>query len=218
MRTIIRLLVISCLALTTASFAQTKDGRNRYKWKDAQGSLHIEDSIPPEAARLGYEVLNANGLVVRRVERARSNEEIAAAKAADDKAADDKRRAANQASRDTQMLAAYPTEDDLRHAQESQLTMLQQNIETAKVGIASQEKSLAELLAHAAEYERDGKPVPVGVQKQISQLRDGIAAQKVYSERRQTEQSEMRQRFADEVEHYRAVKARFDNERDNAKH
>lgn len=215
MRLTIRLLTVSCLALAAAAEAQSNDGRHRYKWKDAQGNLHIEDTIPPEAAKLGYDVLNANGLVVKHVERAQSDEEIAAVRAAAEKAAEEKRRAADQASRDTQLLAAYPTEDDLHRAQDSQFAMLQQNIDAASAAIASQEKSLAEMLAHAAEYERDGKPVPANVQKQISQLRDGIAEQKTYFERRRTEQTQMRQRFANELEHYREVRTRFESERGN---
>lgn len=211
MRSTVRLLALSCLAFAAA--VQAKDTHNRYKWKDAQGNLHIEDSIPPDAAKLGYEVINAGGLVVKRVERARTDDELAAAKAAIEKTAEEKRRAADQASRDAQMLAAYPTEDDLRRAHESQLAILQQNISTVTAGIASQEKSLAEMLAHAAEYERDGKSVPSNVQKRISQLRDGIAEQKTYHERRQAEHTQMQQRFAEELQHYRETKERRENER-----
>ncbi len=56
-------------ALSFAAAAQDKDPRHRFRWKDTQGNLHIEDSIPPADAKLGYDIVNAQGILVRHVER-----------------------------------------------------------------------------------------------------------------------------------------------------
>ncbi len=214
MRPIIRCISLTLL-LVAASGAGAQDNgkRVRYKWKDAEGALHIEDSIPPEAAKLGYEVLGPNGTVVRRVERARTEEEIAAAREAAAREVEEKKKATEQASRDAQMIAAYPTEDDLLKAQQSQLTMINQSIDTASSGVKNQEKSLEELLGHAAELERLGKPVPANIQQQIAGLRKGIAEQKAFIERRTAERARMQAEFEAQTAHYREVKARTDGER-----
>ncbi|HOV58555.1 MAG TPA: hypothetical protein PLN91_11805, partial [Rhodanobacteraceae bacterium] len=63
------LAVAVLLGLGLTAQAAEQDPRHRFKWRDEQGNLHIEDSIPPEAARLGYDIVNAQGLLVRHVER-----------------------------------------------------------------------------------------------------------------------------------------------------
>ena len=202
------------LLLGASGLAQAeKDTRHRYKWRDAQGNLHLEDSIPAADAKLGYDIVNGEGLTIRHVERQKTEEELAAVKAAAEKAAADKRAAEDQNSRDAQMLAAYPDEAELRKAQESQLTMVKQNIDTADAGIKSQEKSLAEMLGHAAELERDGKPVPPNYQAQIAKLKSGIAEQKVILEKRERERVAMQKQFEVEMAHYREVKKRADEQR-----
>lgn len=187
--------------------------RVRYKWRDESGSLHYSDSVPPEATRLGYEIVNEHGVVVRRVERAKSEAELAAAKASADKLAAEKRKADEIARNDAQMLAAYPTEEELRKSLQAQIDLIAQNIQATEVGIASQEKSLAERLVHAAEQERNGKPVPAPVQKQINTLRAGLSDQKAFLERRTADRAAMEKQLADELERYRALKKRQDEQR-----
>jgi hypothetical protein len=204
---------LALVASVAVAAPQNNDARHRYKWHDAQGNLLLEDSIPPEDAKLGYDIVNANGLVVKHVDRQKTEEELAAAKAAKEKTEADKRAAAEQASRDTQLLAAYPNEADLRKAQESQLTMVTQNIDTAQAGIKSQEKSLSEMLGHAAELERDGKPVPKNYQNQIAKLKGGIAEQKGTLEKRERERESMQKQFQVELAHYREVKERAETQR-----
>lgn len=187
--------------------------RVRYKWRDESGSLHYSDSVPPEATRFGYEIVNQHGVVVRRVERAKTEAELAAAKASADKIAAEKRKADEAARNDAQMLAAYPTEEELRKSLQAQIDLIKQNIQATEVGIASQEKSLAERLVHAAEQERNGKPVPPPVQKQINTLRAGLADQKAFLERRTADRTAMEKQLSDELERYRVLKKRQDEQR-----
>jgi hypothetical protein len=196
-----------------AAAAGSGDVRLRYKWRDEAGNLHYADSVPPEATRLGYEVVNQQGLVVRRVERAKTADEIAAAKAAADKLAEEKRKADDVARNDAQMLAAYPSEEDLRKSLQAQIDLITQNIQATEVGITSQEKSLAERLVHAAEQERNGKPVPATVQNQINTLRKGLADQKVFLERRTADRTAMEKQLVTDLEKYRALKQRADEQR-----
>ncbi len=216
MQSVLRTTAIALLLVTlgAAAAGPNNDGRMRYKWRDEAGNLHYADSVPPEATRLGYEVVNQQGVVVRRVERAKTAAELAAAKAAADKLAEEKRKVADAARNDAQMLAAYPTEEDLRKSLQAQIDLITQNIQATEVGIASQEKSLAERLVHAAEQERNGKPVPAPVQKQINTLRTGLADQKAFLERRTADRAAMEKQLVDDLEKYRVLKKRADEQRD----
>lgn len=213
MQSVVRNVFFALVLVSGVASAAGAPDRLRYKWRDEAGNLHYADSVPPEATRLGYEVVNQHGVVVRRVERAKTEEELAAAKAAADKLAQEKRRADDSARNDAQMLAAYPTEEDLRKSLQAQIDLISQNIQATEVGIASQEKSLAERLVHAAEQERNGKPVPAPVQKQINTLRAGLAEQKAFLERRTADRADMEKQLASEIDRYRALKARQDEQR-----
>lgn len=211
-KTVLVLALVAAAGIAADAFAQ-KDVRLRYKWRDEAGNLHFSDNVPPEAARLGYELVNQQGVVVRRVERAKTAEELAQAKAAAEKLAEEKRKADETSRLDAQMLAAYPSEEDLRKSIQAQIDLIAQNIQATEVGIASQEKSLAERLVHAAEQERNGKQVPAAVQNQINTLRKGLNEQKAFLERRTADRAAMEKQLVTDIEHYRQLKARQDEQR-----
>jgi hypothetical protein len=197
------------LGVVVHATAQTQTGvHNRYKWKDAEGNLHYDDALPTEALKFGYDVVNAQGIVVKRVERARTTEEQKADEAATAQKAAQNRAAEEQATRDQQVLAAYPNERELISSQQAQLDMLDQNILATELSLQSQEKSLTENLSHAAELDRNGKPVPATLQSQIEALRQNIERQKAYIIGKQKEKADSVNKFEAELTHYREVRAK----------
>ena len=74
--------------------------------------------LPAEAAKYGYDIVNSQGIVIKHVDRAKTAEEKAAAKAEIAKAQAAKDAADRRVHTDQQLLAAYPTEDDLKRAKE----------------------------------------------------------------------------------------------------
>jgi hypothetical protein len=196
------------LGVTSVASAQGVDKHNRYKWKDGQGNLHYDDALPTEALQFGYDVVNGNGLVVKHVERTRTSEERKADEAAAAQKAAQNRAAEEQATRDQQVLSAYPNERELVSSQQAQLDMLDQNVFATELSLQSQEKSLTDNLKHAAELDRNGKPVPATLQSQIEALRQNIERQKAYIAGKQQEKADNIKRFETELAHYREVHAK----------
>ncbi|HVJ63350.1 MAG TPA: DUF4124 domain-containing protein [Tahibacter sp.] len=211
MRVALRILLGGVVLWLAMGSAQAQNDRVRYKWRDETGSLHFADMIPPEATKFGYEVVNKQGITIRRVERAKTPEELAAAKAAAEKTAAERKKLDDAARTDAQMLAAYPTEDDLRKSIQAQIDLINQNIQATQIGIASQEKSLAERLNHADEQERVGKPVPPAVQKQINTLKEGLSEQRAFLQRRTSDRDAMAKQMETSLEHYRQIKQKQDD-------
>jgi len=178
----------------------------RYKWTDGEGNLHSSDALPPEAAKYGYEIVNPQGVVIKHVDRAKTAEERAAAKAEIAKAQAAKDSADARVRNDKQLLAAYPTEDDLKRAQHQQADMMDTNLTSARVSLQSQEKSLAELLGHAAELDSNGKPIPPVLTKKITDMRKQVDEQRTYISRKQKERDDTVAHFDDDLAHYRALK------------
>ena len=186
---------------------------NRYKWTDAEGNLHYSDALPAEAGRYGYDIVNPQGVVIKHVDRAKTAEERAAAKAELARAQAAKESAEARARNDKQMLAAYPTEDDLKRAQRQQADMMEQNLTSAHISLQSQEKSLAELLGHAAEYDTNDKPVPTALAKRIAETRKLLEDQRAYISRKEKERDDTIAHFDDELAHYRSLRAPQEAER-----
>ncbi len=199
--------MIGLAAMIAANLAQAAGtGRNQYKWRDASGALHYSDALPPEANRFGYEVVNGQGVVIKRVERAKTPEERAAAKVqeAKDKAT---RAAAEQQARDDEiLLSKYADEADLKKAQQDRLANIDQDIKTARMGLRAQEQTLADLLDRAAAIERSGKTLPEAQAEQLAKLRGEVDAQHQAIRRREIERDNVVTGFQTEIAHYRKLK------------
>lgn len=192
----------------TAAGPNTQD-HNRFKWRDAQGNLHYSDSVPSEAVKFGYDIVNPQGLVVKHVERAKTDAEIAAAKMDAAKAAAERRVEEQHARDDEQLLSNYPQEDDLRYAQKQQREMLDQQVKAADASLRNQEQSLADLLDRAAEAERTGKELPAEQVSQLARMRKQVDDQRMAVAQRESERDKASSHFEEEVAHYRELKAKL---------
>jgi hypothetical protein len=199
--------------LAASAWAAAPSAHNRYKWTDSDGNLHYSDALPPEAVKYGYEIVNAQGVVIKHVDRPKTADERKAAKAELAKAQAAKEDADTRLRSDQQLLAAYPTEEDLKRAQHQQSEMLDQNLNSAGISLQSQEKSLAELLGHAAELESTGKEVPSQLAKRIATSRKQVEDQRAYIARKETERTDVVAKFADELAHYRELKEKVASDR-----
>ncbi|MGA7438791.1 MAG: DUF4124 domain-containing protein, partial [Luteibacter sp.] len=160
---------------TSAAMAQKNDRNNnayRYRWKDASGQSNFSDSLTSEALKAGYDVVNAQGTVVRHVDRQLTPDEKAAAKKLADQQAAAKALADQRQRDDAQMLNAYPTEQAFTAAKQSQVDNVHQAAETTRFSLQGQEKALADLLTRAGDLERAKQPVPPYLTTRIAEQRN----------------------------------------------
>jgi hypothetical protein len=197
------------LSVATADAFAQKSDHNRYKWRDASGNLHYGDSLPPEAARSGYEIVNPQGIVIKRVAREKTAAELAAAKATAAREKSEHDAAEARARADTQLVTNFPEEEDLLRAQRQRIEMLDQQVTAARISLRNQEQTLAELLGNAADSERTDKALTKRESDQIAGMRKQVDAQRAMVERREAERHDTETRFGKEVERYRELKARL---------
>lgn len=209
MRTaLLTLSLAALLGFATVAAAQSQTSPTHYRWHDPHGGLHYSDAIPPDAVRFGYDVLNDQGMLVRHVDREKTPAERAAAAAQTAQAAQAKRAADQQVRQDQQLLTAYPTEAELREAHTAQLAQMQQSINTMQDNLHSQEQSLADLLAHAADLQRTGQPVPKFMHDRVTTQRQTVAEERNEVARMQRERSATAQQQARELQRYRALRVK----------
>jgi hypothetical protein len=206
---------VAC-GMCAPAFAAPPTPTTHYRWTDASGVVHFSDTIPSSALAGGYDIVNAQGLVVRHVERELTPAErrAAAARAAQEAAV--RRDAQQRRVADAQMLAAYPTDQDLKASQQAQLQQIQADISSLETNLRSQEDSLTELLAHAADLEHSEQPIPPYVSKRIAEQRQSVNDERAALVKKRADFVRAEVRFAAQLEHYRTLRAKFSNADDSS--
>jgi hypothetical protein len=176
-------LLVCALVASAAGTTANAAGKKLYRWTDEKGEVHYTDALPPEAAKAANDRLNEKGMAV------------------------EKRLAEERAKMDAILLNSYPTEADLARAYEERFDLLERTLESAQVGITSQERSLDELLNHAAGLERAGKPVPDKVAQSIAMARRQVAEQREVLVKRQAEKAALQAEYDQVLGRYRELAA-----------
>ena len=179
-----------------------------YKWVDEKGNVHYSDKVPPEAAKLARQEMSQAGVTVRRVERAKTQEELAAEAAQRLKDDEAHKLAEVQAQADRALMQSYSTEADLLRMRDQEMGVIESNMATAKLTIGSQEKSLSDLLAHAADFERNKKAVPKNVVDSIAAVRAQIEAQQKTLVEREASKATLRKEFEAKLARWRELSAK----------
>lgn len=198
------LLLSAAVALALASAAV--DAQKLYRWVDRDGKVHYSDSVPPEAVDQERETLNDQGMTVDRVDRAMTTEERAAREAELAEAERARLSKEEQDKQDAILLGAYASEADLERSFKERFDLVEQSIESGRIGIRSQEKSLAEMLAHAAELERNGKPTGPQIHESVMAARKQVGQQREFLLKREAEREALRVEFETTQSRYRALK------------
>ena len=201
------LLVIAvALACGSASVAAQK----LYRWVDRDGTVRYSDQVPPDAVEHQRDQLDRRGMTVARVDRALTAEERAAMELELAEQARAAKAQEEQDKLDAILLGSYQTEADLERAFKERFALAEQTLESARIGIRSQEKSLADLLAHAANLERTGKKVDDKLSQSIVTARKQVVQQRTYQQRRKAERIELQAEYDRTLARYRELTAASD--------
>jgi len=106
-------------------------------------------------------------------------------------------------------LSAYPTDKDLQRSQLAQLQQIQTDIAALQTNLRSQESTLTDLLAHAADLEHSGEPIPDEVNKRISEQRESVSQERNTLARRRLDLGNAQTKFALQLQRYRALRAKY---------
>jgi hypothetical protein len=207
--------LISAIAvLVAAQFAlpQVWAGATKlYHWVGADGKEHFSDTLPPEAIGLARQELNGTtGMTLKQVDRAKTQDEIAAANAqaaADAIAAE----AAQKAKENDQaLLASYSTEADLQRAYDKRVELVNESLKSTRVGVESVQQSLSGLLARASGHELAGRHVPPELVSQITKSHKQLLDQQSQLLRLEVQSVGLKQENAAQIARYRTLRAAAD--------
>ncbi|GAB2189763.1 hypothetical protein [Sessilibacter sp. MAH2] len=158
-----------------------------YRYVNDDGIKVLEQSIPPEYAQRGYEVVNVNGDVVRIVKASLTEEELAAR---------DRQRKLEEW--DKALLTRYSTVSDVRAAKKRRLGEINTYIAILRGNILNLDSQIAREQSKAADSERAGLDVPEVILINIQNFRN--------EKRSAEEQIDLRR------EEYESVAEQFDRD------
>lgn len=167
--------IIFLALLLSAGSAFGQSGQYMYRYTNGDGVVVIEYHMPPEAVHFGYEILNPDGTLYRRIGRALTAEEMV------HRSADEKRKAMEEVEAerlrrwDESLLLRYSSVADIESARERTLGNLKIAISILLSNIRSLNAQVESNQSKAADIERTGGDVPEGIISNIESYRTQIA-------------------------------------------
>ncbi|AXA64523.1 DUF4124 domain-containing protein [Pseudomonas oryzihabitans] len=136
-----------------------------YRYLDRNGTLVIDrQGVPPEYAGKGYDVLNEQGRVVRKVAPALPAAEL-----------DRQARERQQAVVDGQLRKLYSNVEDVDRAKARKLTEFDGLMQIKKANLEAARQLQSQLMEQAAVQQRNGQALPTDLQARL----DAAAADQV---------------------------------------
>lgn len=169
------LLVLLLAGLATSpAYAATKSGMKMYRYK-VDGVLVIRDSVPPEFAKLGYEVIGKNGMVIEVVPPAPTAEQIAERRRNEKAEAERAEHIKTLTEHDVNLLRLYERPEDVERARLRKSDEINSYIGLLAKRIDSFRTKLEPLNAQKVAAEEHQRPLPPGLAEEIAGIEKGIA-------------------------------------------
>lgn len=205
-----RLLGALLLALTLAASGNCHAaGKNLYRYKTDKGVVGIDDHVPPEFVKNGYEVLTPDGRVVETVPRQLTGEEGARAQALD---AEAKR----LQEWDKNLLLRYSTTDDIVAARDRALREIDVRLSILHSNLLSVKGQIESEQGKAADMERRGVAVPAAITSNMEMLKREIADIEESIAQRTQDKEAVNASFQKDIERFKALQDVVEFRRRNA--
>lgn len=170
-----------------------------YKYKNDKGVMVIENAIPPEYARKGYQVITRSGQVVQDVPPATDT-------GVDPEAAKKQREAAALASRrDGELRRLYSAPADAERMRNRQMDAITLKIDFAKSQLVQVNSKRKQEVEQAAKLERKGGVVPPHMKESIGRLDRQVADQEAQIKALEADKEKIRAEFDPVIERLKVI-------------
>lgn len=202
------LLAVAILALVTgpvvaAPGVKQDASQKLYRYRDAKGVVVINDAVPPQFARNGYEILNSSGQVLEVVPRQLTADELANLSDEEKAKRDSKAREEKQQAYDETLLLRYSDVADIEAARERGLKELQIRLSIVRGNMMQVKANLEREQQKAADIERGGRKVPDTMRENINALRNQIELSESDIELRKQEVEELKAEYQQAIDRFR---------------
>ena len=186
-------LLLGCGVLALAQ------GKELYRYRNAEGNVVVDYQVPPEYVAGGYEVLNLRGVVLRTVPPTPSAEELADGSSI---SPEQEQRVRKQ---DRALLLRYSAVEDIESARDRSLAELRVRVSILESNRKGYSQQIEKYQAQAAELERRGAEVNTELLKTIDELQKKVVSTERQIAERNSEVEAAEENFAAEIERFQLL-------------
>lgn len=200
------ILSFALIAAQTSWAADAKGtAREYYRYRDANGVMRISQGIPPEFSKLGYDVITADGTLIKKVAPELHGEALKA---------DGKRRAEEEAVKqqmkyDQALLRRYSSPADIESALKRATNDFKIRIGIINSNLISLKQQIEREQIRAADLERSGQPVPQALTDNIKALSAEIDETERTIKLRQLEMNQEEENYRKDIERLKYLLAKI---------
>lgn len=200
LRTVLPVLLATLLALAAplASAAPPKAGASKapadllYRYRNAQGVLVINETMPPEYAREGYEIITKKGQVVEVVKPSVAIDPQELQR--------QKEMQVQMARQDVELRKLYSSPADAERQRDRQIDAMNLKIDFARGQVLQTTNRRKVELDQAAKLERKGRPVPQPMRDTIERMSRQLADQQAQIVKMEGDREQLREEFVPVIE------------------
>lgn len=193
---LLAVVLFSAIFASMASFAQSK---TFYRYINNSGFQVISDSIPPQYAAQGYDIIDSKGIIVEKVLPELSVEEkrrIRLEKEAEEK----------MALWDSELLSRYSTVEDIKATKKRRITGINNSIYSLQLTLNNISNTIKLYQAEAAANERQGEEVPEETLFSITRLQKDRLFFEDEIERKQSHKQQTNDNYDKDIERFMIIK------------
>ena len=180
-----------------------------HKWVDEKGQVHYGDRVPAKYMKQKRQTLNEQGIVVKKHDAKKTDEEREKEKALrDQRAVEEKQKLIARkkaALRDRVLLETFTTENDLIYARDARLEAVDTQILLTETIIRDQEKKLEKLKKRIDAIEKSGRKVPENLPKEQASVSKQLATHHSYVKSKNEEKRQIIEKFVDDIKRFREL-------------
>ena len=174
-----------------------------YRYKSSQGTVVIDDHVPPDYTKNGYEILNLMGQVLEVVPRELTAEELRNLSSEEALRRKKKKLEDAQLDYDRSLLMRYSDTQDIEAVRDRTIRELAIRRSILYGNVNSNKGQVERQQAKAANIERAGRTVPQSLLDNIEQLKKEIALSEIDITARKAEIETVKQEYQKDIERFR---------------
>lgn len=187
-------------------------GAALYKWIDEEGNVRYSDRLPANQAKKKHHQMNRQGMVVSTTEEAKTEAELAAEAEAKRKQEEADKEAARlkaiQDQKDQVLLLTFSSEQELQHARDDRIEVLESVIQLINKSIITNQEKLEAVQKRADErYLSKGQEVPGGLAQKIEHFERQIENRTDQLLLKLQERKKINEQYELDLARYRELKA-----------
>ena len=181
------------------------------KWVDEKGQTHYGDRVPAQYLSKDRQVLNDQGLVVRKHKRLKTDLELTEEQKLKDIETEKNKleliKNKQSALRDRVLVDTFTTEKDIVRARDRRIDAITSQINLTETIIKDDEKKLKAIKNRIEDIEKSGRKVPENTQKSLVSVSRQLETHYQFIETKNHERENILQEFDKDIKRFRELKA-----------